>query len=232
MNKRQDSWQNRTRLHSFHFCLVEAATGWRIGIHPPNPGHLQPTTLLYSPRGSCGQQQQAWGASSLPPALPCPELPSASAPRVPRGFGPAGQAGIEQRSCTKAAVGWVYQVSFCGSFFPLFIPISNLVQWCQERYAIALSVHRHKRFLPPVARLWSPVEVTEPFDLHSCPRAACLPEVAQTPGTAKFCSLSCWSVLVLRQAQGSSCWHMAGRAVALVRVAENTQVALRPQSGL
>lgn len=127
MNKRQDSWQNRTRLHSFHFSLVEAATGWRIGIHPPNPGHLQPTTLLYSPRRSCGQQQQAWGATNLPLSLLCPELPSASAPRVPRGFGPAGQGGFEQRSCTKAALGWVYQLSLCGSFFSLF---PSFLAWC------------------------------------------------------------------------------------------------------
>lgn len=177
MNKRQDSWQNRSRLHSYNICLVEAATDWRSGIRL---SHL--TLDICSLNYSCTHLEVPVASSSrrgVPPACHRPCCALSCLLQAPQGC-PEGLAQLNRQGLSRGAASRLRQDgclrSLCEeAFFSLSIPVSNLVQLCQEHYGVALSTLGRERFLPSVAHLWSPGEDTEPFDLQSCLRADCLP---------------------------------------------------------
>lgn len=125
MNKRQDSWQNRSRLHSYKICLVEAATDWRSGIRF---AHL--TLDICSLNYSCTHLKVPVASSSrrrVPPAChrPCCALSCLlQAPeRCPEGLAQLNRQGLREElhhGCGRMGVSGLFVRKLFFSLHPCF----------------------------------------------------------------------------------------------------------------
>lgn len=106
MNKRQDSWQNRSRLHSYNICLVEAATDWRSGIRF---AHL--TLDICSLNYSCTHLEVPVASSSrrgVPPACHRPCCALSCLLQAPQGC-PEGLAQLNRQGLSRGAASRLQQ---------------------------------------------------------------------------------------------------------------------------